>query len=82
MLFLAEPYSTPHLMVEYGDGNKIQGVALSFEAEPIGGELGLSDETTEIGYFTLDEIKKMDVMEHHPQRIHDALAGSQAAFVR
>lgn len=75
-------YSTPDLMIEYADGNKIQPVALSFEAEPIGGALGLSDETTEVGYFTLDEIKNMDVMEHHPQRIHDALAGSPAAFLR
>ena len=75
-------YSTPDLIIEYADGNKIQPVALNFEAEPIGGQLGLSDETTEVGYFNFDEIKKMDVMEHHQQRILDAFAGSQAAFVR
>ena len=75
-------YSTPDLMIEYADGNKIQGVTLNFDVEPIGGQLGLSGETTEVGYFTIDEINNLDVMEHHHQRIHDALACSQAAFVR
>ncbi len=75
-------YSTPDFLVEYADGNRIQSVALSFEAEPIGGELGLSDETTEVGYFTLDEMKTMDVMEPHHQRNQDALAGIPSASVR
>jgi hypothetical protein len=44
--------------------------------------LGLSNETTEYGYFTPDEIKSMDLMEHHRERITDALAGQAAAFVR
>ena len=65
-------YTSPHLMVEYADGNRIQPVAFSFEAEPIGGELTISDETTEYGYFSLEEMKTMDVMEHHHQRIIDA----------
>ena len=46
-------YTNPHRIVEYADGNRYQIVALSFEAEPIGGELGISDETTECGYFSL-----------------------------
>jgi hypothetical protein len=42
----------------------------------------LSNETTEYGYFTPDEIERMDLMEHHRQRIADALAEQVAAFVR
>ena len=75
-------YTTPHRIIEYADGNRIQPVALSFDAQPIGGELGLSDETTEVGYFSLPEIETMDLMEHHYERILDAIAGLDAAFVR
>ena len=75
-------YSNPHQLVEYVDGNRFQLVALIFEAEPISGELGISDETTDVGYFPLNEIKDMDLMEHHRVRIKDALIGQQAAFVR
>lgn len=75
-------YSTPHRIVEYADGNRKQMIALSFEARVIGGALGLSDETTDVGYFNLAEIEAMDVMEHHIERIQDALANQAAAFVR
>lgn len=75
-------YTTPNMMVEYADGNRIQPVAFSFEAEAIGGELSLSDETTEYGYYSLDELKRMDLMEHHLERIIDAQAGQEAAIVR
>jgi 8-oxo-dGTP pyrophosphatase MutT (NUDIX family) len=75
-------YSSPDFMVEYADGNKFQIVALSFDVKVIEGELGLSDETTDYGYFTPDQIEKMDLLELHRQRIADALAGQAAAFVR
>jgi len=75
-------YSSPHRIVEYADGNRWQFISLSFEAEVVGGELGLSDETTEFGYYTPDEIRQMDVMESHLQRIEDALASQIATFIR
>jgi len=75
-------YTSPDLIVEYPDGNKFQIVGFSFEAQVMGGELGLSDETTDYGYFTPDQIESMDLMEHHRERIADALAGQTAAFVR
>ena len=75
-------YTTPNLVVEYADGNRIQPVAFSFGAEAIGGELTLSDETTDYGYYSLDEMKQMDMMEHHLERIIDAHSGQEAAFVR
>jgi 8-oxo-dGTP pyrophosphatase MutT (NUDIX family) len=75
-------YSTPHRIVEYADGNRRQVVALCFEAAVIDGTLGLSDETTEYGYFTPAQIEHMDVIDPHRERIADVFAGQQAAFVR
>ena len=75
-------YTSPDLLVEYADGNRIQPVALNFAAEPIGGELGISDETTDVGYFSMEDMKSMDVWEHHIERISDAMAGAESTFVR
>jgi ADP-ribose pyrophosphatase YjhB (NUDIX family) len=75
-------YSNPHRLIEYADGNRFQLVSFCFEAEVVDGTLGLSDETTEYGYFSLEEIASIDLMEHHHERIVDALAGQETPFVR
>ncbi len=75
-------YTSPNIIVEYADGNRIQPVAFSFEAEVVGGELGLSDETTEYGYIAVAELDTVDLMEHHRERIEDAVQGRVAAFFR
>lgn len=75
-------YTSPHRILAYADGNRWHLVALSFEAEVLGGELIITDETTEVGYFTLDEIAAMDVLDHHRERIADALIGQSAAFMK
>src|SRR5258706_8079801 len=75
-------YSTPHRIVTYPDGNQWQIVSHNFEAEVVGGSLILSDETTEFGYFTPEEIASMDVMEHHREIIADALSRQAAAYIR
>ncbi len=66
-------YSNRDQLIIYRDGNKVQIVVLSFEAEIIGGELGLSDETTAFGYFSLDEIESMPMHGRHKERVIDAL---------
>lgn len=75
-------YSDPHRAVEYADGHRYHVVSLHFEAEAVGGALGLSDETLAAGYFSPDELARLDVMEHHRERIADTLADQAAAFVR
>jgi len=75
-------YTSPHLAVEYSDGNLVQPVAFSFEARVTGGELQLSDETTDFGYIPVDQLHSVDVMENHLQRIQDALQNQVAAFYR
>lgn len=75
-------YSNPHVLVEYKDGNRYQLIALSFEAAVTGGELKLSQETTEYGYYTMSEIESLPLLENHRQRIQDAYTGQDQAFVR
>ncbi len=75
-------YSNPHMIAVYADGNRWQVIAISFLAEVVGGEPRLSDETTGIGYFSLEEMAGMDLMAHHRERISDALAGQEHAFIR
>ena len=75
-------YSHPDQLVIYPDGNKVQIVALHFEAEVTGGELGLSDETSDYGYFSLEEIEKLDIIFRHKERILDTRANQPEAFIR
>ena len=75
-------YTTPDELVVYRDGNKIQLVALCFEAEIVGGELRLSCETTEYGYFSYQEIQELDLLLNHVQRIKDAYTGETKTFIR
>ncbi|MGI8588534.1 MAG: NUDIX domain-containing protein [Chloroflexia bacterium] len=75
-------YSSPNRIIEYPDGNRYHVVSLLFFAEPISGELAFSDETTEFGYFTSAEIAGLDLLPSHRERIPDAFARQEVAFVR
>jgi ADP-ribose pyrophosphatase YjhB (NUDIX family) len=69
-------YSNPDQLVIYPDGNKAFFVALSFEVELISGELGLSNETTDVGYYTLRDMESMPMHGQHKMRAEDALLGT------
>ncbi len=75
-------YSDPHRIIVYPDGNKVHIVALSFEAKVTGGELGLSNETTEFGYFTLEEAAKMEIIGNHLERVRDALTDNPISLIK
>ena len=75
-------YSTPHRIIEYADGNRRQGLTLNFEAVAIGGDLRVTDETTEVGYFSRVQMESMAVMEPVYERVTDAFADLEPAFVR
>jgi ADP-ribose pyrophosphatase YjhB (NUDIX family) len=68
-------YSNPDQLVIYPDGNKAFFVVLNFEAEIIGGKLGLSSETTEAGYFSLEQMASMPMHAKHDERVKDAVLG-------
>lgn len=75
-------YTTPHRIIVYKDGNRFQYISFSFEVKIVAGAPGLSDEVTEVGFFTLDEIAQVNLMENHQIRIEDARVGQAAAFIR
>ena len=75
-------YTSPDLVIEYADGNIFHPVSLSFEVEITGLSLLLSAETTEVGYFTIEDVKTMDLMDHHRARIQDALQNVESTFIR
>lgn len=75
-------YSDPNQLIIYPDGNKVFVVALSFEAEIIGGELSLSNETTDVGYFSVTEMNKMSMLGNHRSRVEDALLNQAEAIIK
>ena len=55
---------------------------MTFEADVVGGELRLSDETTDYGYFLVDRLDDVDLMEHHLERIQDAVKTLPNAIIK
>jgi hypothetical protein len=68
-------YSNPDQLVIYPDGNKAFFVVINFEVELISGELGLSNETTAFGYYSVQEMESMPMHDQHKVRVEDALLG-------
>jgi 8-oxo-dGTP pyrophosphatase MutT (NUDIX family) len=75
-------YSHPDQLVIYPDGNKAHIVALHFEAEIISGQPTLSNETTDFGYFTLEEMQGLDFLGRHKERIFDTLEQRHEALIK
>jgi len=75
-------YTSADWVVQYKDSQRHQLVAMCFVCDRTGGELGLSNETTAFGWYTPEQVRSMDLVEHHPQRIEDALANRAEAFIR
>ena len=65
-------YTNPNVIVEYEDENRRQPVDMTFEAEVIDGELSLTDEITDYGYFSVDSLNGLDIVELDFERIQDA----------
>ena len=75
-------YSTPNHITEYIDGNRKQGVDIIFETQIINGDVQISEETTDVGYFSKEEMKLIDIVELMKERISDAFVFWTAAFIR
>jgi len=75
-------YSNPDQLVVYPDGNKAHFVVLSFEVQVIGGDLGLSNETTEVGFFSVQEMGTMPMHGKHKERVEDALLSLAEALIK
>ena len=75
-------YNSPHILIEYPDGNRLQVIVMHFAAERIGGVLNTSDETTEVGFICHEVTTNMFMSPFNHQRIDDAFAAQPAAFIR
>jgi 8-oxo-dGTP pyrophosphatase MutT (NUDIX family) len=75
-------YSYSDQLVVYEDGNKVQVVALHFDVEIIEGQPTLSNETTDFGFFTLEEVEAMEMFGRHKQRILDTLEKHPQALIK
>ncbi len=75
-------YSNRDQLVIYPDGHKVQIIVLSFKAKIIGGQIGLSEETTEYGYFSMNEIASMPMHGRHKERVEDALLNQTIPIFR
>src|SRR5512146_617709 len=75
-------YSNRDQLVVYKDDTKVQFVIMSFEAQIAGGMLGLSNETTDAGFFSMAEIETMEIHDRHKDRILDALANHPTPLLR
>lgn len=75
-------YSNTDMLVRYKDGREVQIVVLSFEAEVSSGSPVVTDETTEVGYFTVAEMQSMEVLGRHTERVEDAFLSRADPIVR
>lgn len=75
-------YSHPDQLVVYPDGNKAHIVALHFEAEVLSGAPALSNETTDFGYFTLEEVEQLEMFGRHRERVLDTLEYHTEALIK
>ena len=75
-------YSNPNQLVVYPDGNKVHIIVMSFEVEIVGGELGLSNETTEAGFYSVQEMETMPMHGKHKERVEDALLNLAEALIK
>ena len=75
-------YSNPNQLIVYPDGNKVHIVVMSFEVEIVGGELSLSNETTEVGFYSVQEMETMPMHGKHKERVEDALLNLAEALIK
>ena len=76
-------YSDPkhYSILSYPWGLVVHYVTLLFECEYQSGQLAISDESTDIGYFPPDALPEKTLLSHH-LRIKDALAGQELPFIK
>ncbi len=79
---LVTVYSDPNILLEYPDGNKWQLVVMHFMARLVDGTPARGDETTDAGYFSLEETMRMNIGEFDRQRIDDGFAYTGTTFVK
>jgi ADP-ribose pyrophosphatase YjhB (NUDIX family) len=73
-------YSDPGHVFAYHDGEVRQQFNVCFAGRPAGGELAVSPESTEVAFFTLEQLADLDVHESIRVRIRDYLHRTEPAI--
>ena len=75
-------YSDPRAynIMSYPDGSLVQYVTIAFECERQSGDLQISDESTDIGYFPTDALPEKTALSHIT-RIQHALENRAEPFI-
>jgi ADP-ribose pyrophosphatase YjhB (NUDIX family) len=66
-------YSNPQHVVEYADGEVRQQFSVCFACRIVGGDLVVSDESLEVGFFTPEQIEGMPMHQSIRLRIRHCL---------
>ncbi|WP_422770219.1 NUDIX domain-containing protein [Plantactinospora sp. WMMC1484] len=69
-------YTDPRHVIAYADGEVRQEFVVAFTARPLGGELAVSDESTEVAWFDPADIADIRMHESVRLRIGHWLAGT------
>jgi ADP-ribose pyrophosphatase YjhB (NUDIX family) len=75
-------YTSPHVLLEYPDGNCLQLIVLHFAAQPVSGELTTGRETTDVQFFSRGEFEGLDMSDFNRQRVDDAFVAQPITFLR
>lgn len=75
-------YSNPDVVVVYPNGNRVQILGVLFRAEIVEGVAGLSDEVTEVGWFTAEEADGLTVIANHVPLLPTAFGAAGPYFNR
>ncbi len=74
-------YTNPHVLLKYPDGNRWQLVILHFETKIIDGELKPSKESPELNFYSLEEIKSLEMGTLDHFRIEDSFANQESTII-
>jgi ADP-ribose pyrophosphatase YjhB (NUDIX family) len=74
-------FSDPHHIVEYTDGEIRQEYEVTFLARPVAGNPASNDEASDVGWFAVEEIGRLDV---HPsmRRQLDAYVSGKMPYLQ
>lgn len=75
-------YSDPEHVVEYSDGKIGQLLSICFACKPESGATVFGDESYQVGFFSREELRIVEIHPAHMVWINDYLSESQDPFIR
>lgn len=73
-------YSNPRHVFAYDDGEVRQEFSICFLARPVGGQLAVSDESTEVRWFDPEEVDDLPMVSGVRKRVNDWRSGAMPAI--